>query len=119
MTRLHLAVVSIFLALGVIHTEAEPVIRLATGRNLVRVVIILDPHPEHRALLVSGAITDDEENVTWERTSGEQLEGSDSPRTHTFEWTLPKADPFTAGARTLNVRAAVICESAASQSYIP
>lgn len=97
----------------------RPLIRLATGRDLVRVVVVIPQHAEHRWLRVDGAVfTEDGEN-TWERVSWEQLDGANAPLQRTMQWTLPRRNPFDVGARRLNVSASVVCEQAEGQAYIP
>jgi hypothetical protein len=121
-TRLLLVLFALLAVIGWADVE-RPILRLATGRDLVRVTVIVQPHSDHRALLVSGAVfstNEDGESVpVWERTSGVQLEGASDKKAHSFEWQLPRASGFDVGARTLRVQAAVVCASAESQAYIP
>jgi hypothetical protein len=117
-TRLLLVLCALLAVIGWADVE-RPILRLATGREMVRVTVIVQPHSDHRALLVSGAVQNSDGDVTWERTSGVQLEGADSPKSHSFEWGLPRVNAFDVGARTLTVQAAVVCASAESQAYIP
>jgi hypothetical protein len=121
-TRLLLVLCALLAVIGWADVE-RPILRLATGREMVRVTVIVQPHSDHRALLVSGAVfqvTEDGESVpVWERTSGVQLEGADSPKSHSFSWSLPRVNAYDVGARTLTVQAAVVCASAESQAYIP
>jgi hypothetical protein len=120
--RITTAVCAMLAVIGWADVE-RPILRLATGREMVRVTVIVTPHADHRALLVSGAVfvTNEEgESVpVWERTSGVQLEGASDKKSHSFEWNLPRANGFDTGARTLRVQAAVVCASAESQAYIP
>jgi hypothetical protein len=117
-TRLLLVLCALLAVIGWADVE-RPILRLATGREMVRVTVIIQPDATYRALLVSGAVQNSDGDVTWERTSGVQLEGADSPKSHTFEWGLPRVNAFDVGARTLTVQAAVVCASAESQAYIP
>jgi hypothetical protein len=117
-TRLLLVLFALLAVIGWADVE-RPILRLATGRDLVRVTVIIQPDATYRALLVSGAVQNSDGDVTWERTSGVQLEGADSPKSHTFEWGLPRVNAFDVGARTLTVQAAVVCASAEARSYVP
>jgi hypothetical protein len=103
--------------IGLANVE-RPYLRLATGKELVRVVVVVPQHADHRWLRVDGAVFSDTDTL-WERTSWEQLEGADAPRSRTLEWHLPRANPYDVGARTLRVRASVVCETAEGQAYIP
>jgi hypothetical protein len=117
-TRLLLVLFALLAVIGWADVE-RPLLRLATGREEVRIVVIVPRHADHRALLVSGATADSEGNVTWERTSGVELDGDQAPASHTFLWQLPKPNLADVGSRTLTVQAAVVCASASGQAFIP
>jgi phage-related tail fiber protein len=120
-TRLLLVLFALLAVIGWADVE-RPILRLATGRDDVRVVVVVQPHSDHRALLASGTVwqeNDDGELVdVWSRTSGVQLDGDRAPKSHTFRWTLPKSGGAI-GTRTLRVQAAVVCASAEGAAFLP
>ncbi len=97
----------------------RPVLRLLTGRDEVLVTVIIPKHADHRWARFDGAVFDGNGDEVWARTSWEQLEGADAPLSRTLRWVLPRPTPFAEGARTLRVRASVVCETADGQAYIP
>jgi hypothetical protein len=116
--RLALALCALLAVIGWADVE-RPILRLATGRDEVRVVVIVPQHADHRWLRVDGAVFDAAGEAVWERASWEQLEGAQAPKSRTLWWRLPRANPYDVGARTLRVRAAVICETAEGAAFIP
>lgn len=82
-------------------------VRAATGSKYARITAIVQPRPEHRALIITGTVIDDEGWAVWDRVSAVQLEGENSRRQHVFSW------PGVAPGR-LHVRAEVVglCGSA-------
>ena len=92
------------------------VLKLQVGRDLARVYVFVPRKAEHRGLNVSASIGD-----VWSTSSYRQLDGSDAPVTHSFEFQLPRRHPFddSEGPRMLEVRASVICGVADARSYVP